>query len=207
MDDIICVRCTKRIVSLKLKYKKSDGDVCKNCYEKEYRKLNKEKLNKWHKQYADSHRDTINKQARDRYNDPNHKRKTNQGEWIKQNWNKVLENSRREYRRKYKKDPQWTMSKSIRRRFAAALKNNSKRSSTWEYVGCSYQEFIYHIESLWSPGMEWGNYGEWQIDHIDPIFKFDHSDEEQVKKVWNYKNMQPLWYADHLVKTKKDLYG
>ena len=80
-----CVRCSEEIQNNKSKYNKLDGVVCKLCYEKEYRKINRAKLNNWHKAYSDSHRDIINAQARERYNTPNSKRKLNDKEWRKNN--------------------------------------------------------------------------------------------------------------------------
>ena len=55
--------------------------------------------------------------------------------------------------------------------------------------------------------MNWGNYGVngWQIDHIIPITSFDLTDNEQVKKCFNYKNTQPLWAKENIIKS--DLLG
>lgn len=202
-----CCRCQKDILNAKYKYNKSDGAVCKLCYEKEYRKANRQKLNKWHKKYADFNRDVINTQARARYNNPNHSRKIKDKNWRENNSDYILAKAKEEYRRKYKKDPQWTVARCVRRRFAAAIKNKSKKSSTWAYVGCSYEEFVKYIESLFKPGMTWDNYGEWELDHKIPVFKFDHTDDSQIYLAWNYTNIQPLWYEEHKLKTKEDLYG
>ena len=51
--------------------------------------------------------------------------------------------------------------------------------------------------------MSWNNYGEWHVDHIKPCAKFDLSEEEQQKKCFNYKNLQPLWGEDNLKKGDK----
>ncbi len=199
--------CGKEILSSKSTYNIENGCICKNCYEKQYRKKNRDKLNLWHKNYADNNREKINEQARQRYNDPNHPRKQKDKEWRQNNPDYILEKARNEYHLKYKKDPQYTVAKCIRRRFAAAIKNKSKKSSTWSYVGCSYEDFVKHIESLFEPGMTWDNYGEWELDHKEPIFKFDHSEDNQIYLAWNYTNIQPIWYEKHKIKTKEDLYG
>lgn len=199
-----CCRCKATLDNVKFKYQKEDGVICKLCYEKEYRKKNKERLNKWHKKYADSHRETMNQQARDRYNDPNHSRKAKDKKWRKDNPDYIRSKANEEYKRKYKKDPKWTVARCVRRRFAMAIKNKSKKSSVWTLVGLTYEGFVLHIESLFKPGMTWENYGEWHLDHIEPLFKFDHEDLEQLKIVWYYKNIQPIWKEDHYEKCRQD---
>ena len=199
-----CVRCNKEILSLKLRYKKIDGHICKLCYEKEYRKVNKDRLNQWHKKYADENRDTINTQAKARYNDPNHDRKTKDKTWRKNNPDHIRAKAREEYKIKYKKDKAYTIRRVIRRRFNMAIKNRSHISSIWNHVGCSMVEFISHIERQWKIGMTWDNYGEWQLDHIEPLFKFNLSDTDELNAAMNFKNFQPLWKEEHIDKCRKD---
>ena len=51
--------------------------------------------------------------------------------------------------------------------------------------------------------MTWKNYGEWHIDHIKPCSKFNLTDEEEQKKCFNYKNLQPLWASENTSKGAK----
>ena len=51
--------------------------------------------------------------------------------------------------------------------------------------------------------MSWENYGQWHVDHIIPCCTFNLTDESQLKKCFNYKNLQPLWAKDNLIKSKK----
>jgi hypothetical protein len=44
--------------------------------------------------------------------------------------------------------------------------------------------------------MTFENYGEWEIDHMTPISKFNLKD---------YKNLQPLWMIDNRKKSNKIL--
>lgn len=198
-----CCRCSN-ILNAKFKYKKLDGVICKLCYEKEYRKLNKEKLNKWHKTYADANRDVINAQAKARYNDPNHNRKIKDKEWRKNNPEYIRFKANEEYKVKYKKDKIYTIRRVIRRRFNMAIKNRSHISSIWNHVGCPMIDFINYIEKQWKPGMSWDNYGDWHLDHIEPLFKFDLSNIEQLNIAMNFKNFQPLWKEEHIEKCRKD---
>jgi hypothetical protein len=59
---------------------------------------------------------------------------------------------------------------------------------------------ISHIESMFSEGMSWDNYGEWHMDHIIPCSHFDLSIKSQQLECFNYKNMQPLWAIDNIRK-------
>jgi len=43
------------------------------------------------------------------------------------------------------------------------------------------------------PGTSWKNYGEWYIDHIFPLVKFDLIDRNKFVKVCHPTNLQPLW--------------
>lgn len=38
-----------------------------------------------------------------------------------------------------------------------------------------HEEFKNHIENLFLEGMSWDNHGEWHIDHIIPVSRFDES--------------------------------
>jgi hypothetical protein len=76
--------------------------------------------------------------------------------------------------------------------------NISKNNRTQEILGCSFEEFKTHIESLWEPWMNWENYGlyngelnyGWDIDHITPTSSA--KSEDDLLKLNHYNNLQPL---------------
>ena len=86
-------------------------------------------------------------------------------------------------------------------------KDKGRFKSICKDLGCSIEEFKAYIESLFQPGMTWGNWGKgnnkWHIDHIRPISSFDLSDRDQLKKACHYSNLQPLWEVDNLIKGAK----
>jgi hypothetical protein len=94
----------------------------------------------------------------------------------------------------------------LRARVLAALKknNNSKQTSTIELLGCSIEEARVYIESQFTEGMSWSNYGlhGWHIDHINPVSTFDLSDPEQQKQCFHYTNLRPLWAKDNWSRPK-----
>lgn len=69
-----------------------------------------------------------------------------------------------------------------------------------ELLGCTYEQLLAHLESQFSDGMNWENYGEWHIDHIRPCASFDLLDPEEQRKCFHYTNLQPLWALDNLLK-------
>jgi hypothetical protein len=76
-----------------------------------------------------------------------------------------------------------------------------------EYLGCSSLDFRRYLEYLFLPGMTWKNWGngpgKWQIDHIIGCNNFDLSKEKNRKKCFNYSNMRPMWYKEHLKKSRR----
>lgn len=72
-------------------------------------------------------------------------------------------------------------------------------------VGYTLVELMEHLESQFTKGMTWDNYGEWHIDHIRPVSDFNfitHNDSE-FKECWSLWNLQPLWAFDNLSKCAK----
>jgi len=72
-------------------------------------------------------------------------------------------------------------------------------------VGYSLDELKLHLESQFTEGMSWENYGKWHIDHIIPLSSFDiqNYDDKSFKKCWSLENLQPLWAEDNLKKSNK----
>lgn len=76
-----------------------------------------------------------------------------------------------------------------------------KPYNTVRLLGCTINEFKQHIESQFIEGMSWDNRSEWHIDHIVPIALATSIDE--VVKLSNYINLQPLWAKDNMAKSDK----
>lgn len=65
------------------------------------------------------------------------------------------------------------------------------------------QELRDYIESKFEPGMSWENHGEWHLDHIIPLSRFDCTKENEILKANALENLQPLWAVDNLRKGNK----
>jgi len=78
-----------------------------------------------------------------------------------------------------------------------------KGGKKWKsLVDYDLKDLMVHLESLFTDGMSWDNYGKWHVDHIIPksYFKFTSVNDESFKQCWALKNLQPLWAKDNMSK-------
>jgi len=67
-----------------------------------------------------------------------------------------------------------------------------------EYIGADIGFVRELIEKMFIEDMSWDNYGSlWVIDHIVPFRSFDIFKEEDLKLVWNYRNLMPILDEDN----------
>ena len=154
------------------------------------------------------------------------KRKSKQAKYRKDNNEKVTSAQRKWYQdnkekafyshNKYEKsrrltDPSFRFAQSIRAQFRFCLKNGiGKNGSTskeiFNSLGYSVEELRYHLESQFDPNMNWGNYGQWHVDHIQPVcsFSFYSFFDEEFKKCWSLSNLRPLWASLNVTKAQED---
>jgi hypothetical protein len=111
--------------------------------------------------------------------------------------------SRDKYIEKNLQDPLFKFKYNLRRRIQKSIKGQgfSKKKSTHEILGCSFEVMKSHIERQFKDGMSWENVGQWHIDHIIPM---DCAKTEQDAISLNhYKNLRPLWAKDNISKNAK----
>ena len=72
-------------------------------------------------------------------------------------------------------------------------------------MGCSIDELKLYLESQFTEGMSWKNWGidGWSIDHRMPLSRVDLTDLEQLRKVCHYTNLQPMWIIENIRKSNK----
>ncbi len=102
--------------------------------------------------------------------------------------------------------------KTPQHHFSRKIKNGLNRRMRYEFgnqlcplpqdtYGCSPSHLEQHLESQFTDGMTWDNYGDWHVDHIKPISSFDLSTESERIAANHYTNLQPLWAEDNLKKS------
>lgn len=138
-------------------------------------------------------------------------KKLYQKKWSSDNIKKVEDwkKSNPEYLKNYKskrrnEDPMFKLLDNTQSLLYDALKHKryDKTSKAYNVLGCLYDDFKIHIESMFRVGMTWDNYGReehnWQYDHIIPLSSA--TNENHLIELFHYTNVQPLWSIDNKMK-------
>lgn len=110
----------------------------------------------------------------------------------------------------YANNPMARLNASMRNSIYSSLTGRKNGHRWTEIVGYDISKLKRHLESKFSPGMTWENYGKWHIDHIQPVasFNFDSYNHPEFKKCWALSNLQPLWAIDNMRKhTRRSLWN
>ena len=99
-------------------------------------------------------------------------------------------------------DTLYRLTNAFRSRLTRAVRvqHGQKAFKTMDLVGCSVALLRARLESKFTDGMSWENYGKWHIDHIIACAEFDLRNPEQQRKCFHYSNLQPLWGPANLKK-------
>lgn len=164
----------------------------KSVADKKYADKNKEKLNDYHKQWSKDNRKEL---------------KIYHSKWREENREHLNEKTRLWYLNRRRTDPSFRLKCNTRTAVYTCLKeaNVAKYRSTFQLLGYSIEELMTHLESLFTEGMTWDNYGEWHVDHKIPMnsFQFNSTEDVGFKECWRLSNLQPLWALDNLSKGTK----
>ena len=209
---IICVHCKIQKESTffaKSSRKKSGiSSWCKTCVIEEgkskkgkkrkkiYDKLKRKELTKYSNEYYHSNKEKIYN-IQKRYNIKNLIKIKS---YRKQYKFRTKDLRNRQEKIRLSRDIIYKIKKRLRTRFYSAIKNNQKGGSAIQDLGCTIPQLKQWLEQQFKPGMTWDNYGQWHIDHIIPLCKFDLSNPKQVKKACHWFNLQPLWAEENLGK-------
>lgn len=97
-------------------------------------------------------------------------------------------------------DLNFRLARNLRTRLSKTVRQNSQTSSAVHSLGCSLNEFRTHMSGKFKAGMTWENYGQWEIDHVVPLAKFDLTNSAEADKALHYSNLQPLWKLENRIK-------
>ena len=188
----------KKIKEADARYAIKNSDRIR-AYKNGWYVLNKDRLNAKSAEYHRVNAEAI-KRGKARYRADNHEKiKVAQATWRASN----KEHRTTYTRTRYKSDPVYAATVTIRNRINQAIYRNgyTKTSKTAQILGCGYGEIMVHIERQFKNGMSWGNRGQWHIDHIVPLSSA--KTEEEFLSLCHYTNLQPLWAHENLSKGAK----
>lgn len=200
MEKKTCTKCnTEKELEEYYKQKGRYRAICKKCMDiknRLYREKNHEILKEKNKSYNEKNSEK-NKIRCFNY------RQNNPGSF--KNWVAKNKEHRRAYINKYNTDPYVKIKNSLRARINELMnkKNQNENPRTFDLIGCDFDFFVSYIENKFTEGMVWDNYGfyGWHLDHKIPLCSAKTEDE--IKKLFHYTNLQPLWWMDNFKKGGK----
>lgn len=194
--------------------------VCKEC-DKLYYLKNKQKIIQQTKEYRNNNIDIIKIKAKEYYLKNNKKVRDINKKYYENNKEKISL-TKKEYKLKNKEkinlikkqyyhkrtaiDKTYKFNLNvknlIRSSFTRSCNGTYKKSYRTEIIlGCSIKEFSIYLQTLFTEGMSFENYGKWHLDHIYPISLAKN--EQEIIKLNHYTNFQPLWAEDNIKKSNK----
>lgn len=192
--------------------KRESFNASKRAYNKANPEVRRRKLRRYREKHperlAESYRDYW-KRNKDRINARRKARYPKIRDQVKAAWERnkkaIMKRHAAYIARRLKTDPLFAFRKTLRSRtnFAFRAQNIPKSSKTEAMLGCSWAGLQTHIESLFLPGMTWGNRGKygWHVDHVVPLSSAKNA--EELVALCHYTNLQPLWAEDNLAKSNK----
>jgi hypothetical protein len=131
-------------------------------------------------------------------------------DWKNKNKDHINEYSKKYYHNRKEQDNLFVLTRRARGVVLSSFKRAcsgryTKGDKTEEILGCSFFEFMKHIENLFKDGMSFNNHGEWELDHKIPISSANS--EKEIVKLNHYTNFQPLWKLENRLKSNKIIYG
>ena len=204
MKNKICNICQLELSLDNFSKDKSTKDnlrnTCKKCDSiryADYVKNNKEKVAESQKKYKLKNKERLKEYSKKHNEDF----KLKNGVSRHTLWDRENKARRKELlQHRLKTDPVFALKYRLRSSLNSIFRYNgyTKKHKSHDILGCSYEEFKSHLESLWEPWMNWENRGlyngelnyGWDIDHIIPVSTAKSEDE--LINLNHYTNLQPL---------------
>lgn len=203
-----CIKCEEdKEIDLFIK----NRNVCKDCmkkYKQNQYKLNNKTIKEKKKSYYEENKFYFLKKSKEYYESNKESKLKYQKEYYNTNKQSVsdykkkhsIENKDKitKYKSNYQKQRRKTDSifkfkSSISSLIRKSIKNKgfTKKSKTYEILGCDFEIFKEYIENKFTEEMNWENHGTfWDIDHIIPLCTA--ITEEDIIRLNHYTNLQPL---------------
>jgi hypothetical protein len=200
--------CKKCFDEKNHKYKETRKEENKILLKKWYIN-NKEKVDKQSKEWKKNNRERYLKSMRDRHKlHPEIKKENAKRYYLKHpervravcdKWRFEHKERTLELAKKYTTKARSTSRGRLNNNMASSIRHSigiAKNNQKWEsLVGYTVDRLKAHIENLFTPKMNWENWGTfWELDHKIPISVHNYSSPEDIdfKKCWALSNLQPL---------------
>jgi hypothetical protein len=204
-----CCKVQKQINKFSFDKSTKDGHraYCKQCVKKKSHKHyleNKEQYRNRRKAWDEANPEK-KRQFTKKWNRLNpEKRRAIVQKHRETNYEKELQRVRI-YLKKLRDTPTGALNNNFGSSMSKALAGN-KNGRKWEsLVGYTLKDLMKHLKRQFTEGMSWNNYGKggWEIDHKIPksVFNYEKPEDEDFKKCWALKNLQPMWAKDNIIKS------
>lgn len=191
--------CKSCVLKKQKIYQQENRDKIKQ-YRKRYNKENSEKISKSVKEYYIENKQDILAQCKE-YRDKNkYKKRKRDRDYYRDNKKRIIKNVSEYHKKRIKEDDLYLFKHRIRTRISNSIKKGgyTKRSKTFEILGCDFDFFKEYIESQFKEGMTWNNI---HLDHIKPMSSA--TTEQEVIDLNHYTNFQPLTPKANMSKNDK----
>ena len=123
----------------------------------------------------------------------------------KKKWREKNPDYHRKYMNSYLKKPKNKVDHNMGFIIWRVLRGNKAHRKWTKLVGYTTEELMKHLEDKFLKGMNWNNYGQWEIDHIKPksLFNYSGPEDNEFKECWSLSNLQPMWKFDNRSKGNK----
>jgi len=213
-------------------YKKKNPEKTR-ATQKRYIAKNRDKKRQWDKNYEEKHKAEITERRRDYYLKNKKRISEYKKEYYAKNKKKIQEykhqnyldnidhykqkskeyatNNREEQNRKRveynKTHPTARVAHNLRSHLGHVLSGRRKFGHLGDLIGCDFESLMKHLESTFTDGMNWSNYGlgigKWSVDHAVPLSAFDLETEEGQRKASHWSNLKAMWYSENSSKGAK----
>lgn len=204
-----CKKCDRILLASSKNFHNDEGGMyglnymCRDCVSNQgrrWREKNKERKAIADKEYASANKDKIRSYQKE-YRDKNKEKAREYNEkYRSENSDSLRIRARDSQRKRRASDPMVRVRESVSSNIRGGIKRGK---GSIRHLPYTVEELMTHLEKQFSNGMNWGNYGEWHIDHILPITSFDIKElgDSEFIACWSLSNLRPLWVIDNIIKS------
>lgn len=159
------------------------------------------------KKWREKNKETLKEYVKTWYENNKEHRKEYLKEYREKNIDKIRQIKRDYERNRKARDPLYKLINNFRTAIYQVLKENNinKNGHYFEILKYTPDDLILHLETKFTDGMTWDNYGEWHVDHIKPISSYIILEigDDEFMNCWSLSNLQPLWGKENISKSNK----